>query len=246
MAELNLVTTEQFNSLDCNFYRNMNNDILVTREQIGTALEYSDPIRNISKIHNRHKERLDKFSVVSKLTTTDGKAYNTYLYNIKGIMELCRWSNSKKANQFIDFTWEVMEKILTKQNQHQQEIPESVIDQISILQEQIEQLQNKPKTRNTRWISKTFEKCKLIAEHLDISLNKVLRDLYTEIEDTYDLDLSEYTKEYSIVHNTPQPYMLQVIDDNKNLKLMCDCTLNNILEQYELVLEKRETIFNQV
>ena len=43
-----------------------------TREQIGLALEYTDPIRSVSHIHNRHKERLDPLSVVVKLTTTDG------------------------------------------------------------------------------------------------------------------------------------------------------------------------------
>ena len=36
--------------------------------------------RAIYKIHERNKDRLDKFSVVTKLTTTDGKAYKTYLY----------------------------------------------------------------------------------------------------------------------------------------------------------------------
>lgn len=37
---LKLITTETFGDLSCNFYRNMNDDILLTREQIGTALEY--------------------------------------------------------------------------------------------------------------------------------------------------------------------------------------------------------------
>ena len=43
MTNLKLITTETFGDLSCNFYRNMNDDILLTREQIGQALEYSDP-----------------------------------------------------------------------------------------------------------------------------------------------------------------------------------------------------------
>ena len=39
MSKLKLVTTENFGNLECNFYRNMNDDILLTREQIGQALE---------------------------------------------------------------------------------------------------------------------------------------------------------------------------------------------------------------
>lgn len=42
MSNLKLVTTENFGNLECNFYRNMNDDILLTREQIGQALEYMD------------------------------------------------------------------------------------------------------------------------------------------------------------------------------------------------------------
>lgn len=49
MNNLKLITTENFGELSCNFYRNMNDDILLTREQIGQALEYSDPMVAIGK-----------------------------------------------------------------------------------------------------------------------------------------------------------------------------------------------------
>ena len=47
MSNLTLITTETFNNLPCNFYRNINDDILLTREQIGQALEYTDPSKAI-------------------------------------------------------------------------------------------------------------------------------------------------------------------------------------------------------
>ena len=34
MSNLKLIKTETFGDLSCNFYRNMNDDILLTREQI--------------------------------------------------------------------------------------------------------------------------------------------------------------------------------------------------------------------
>lgn len=34
---------------------------------------------------------LDKYSAVVKLTTTDGKTYDTTVYNRKGVMEICRF-----------------------------------------------------------------------------------------------------------------------------------------------------------
>lgn len=55
---LKLITTEKFGDLDCNFYRNMNDNLLLTREQIGTALEYANPNAALSMIHKRHKKQI--------------------------------------------------------------------------------------------------------------------------------------------------------------------------------------------
>ncbi len=107
---MEIVKSSNFGSIMCDFYRH-NNDIFMTREQIGYALNYSDPIRAISKIHARNQERLDQFSVVTKLTTTDGKRYATTIYNQKGIFEICRWSRQDKANEFMDWVWDVIESI---------------------------------------------------------------------------------------------------------------------------------------
>lgn len=110
MSNLTLITTETFNNLPCNFYRNINDDILLTREQIGQALEYAYPDDALSKIHKRHFDRLDPLSVVVKLASTDGKIYDTTLYSERGIMEICRWSNKPKANDFMDWTWDIISK----------------------------------------------------------------------------------------------------------------------------------------
>lgn len=64
---LKLITTETFGDLSCNFYRNMNDDILLTREQIGTALEYVNPSKAIQKIHLSHKDRLESLCLRLKL-----------------------------------------------------------------------------------------------------------------------------------------------------------------------------------
>ena len=74
MNNLKLITTETFNNLPCNFYRNINDDILLTREQIGQALEYTDPSKAIRKIHLKHKDRLDELCVRIKLGSTQNGA----------------------------------------------------------------------------------------------------------------------------------------------------------------------------
>ena len=63
MNELTLVKHEFFEDLKCDIYQS-DNDYYMTREQIGRALDYSDPQKAIANIHARNKERLDKMSVV--------------------------------------------------------------------------------------------------------------------------------------------------------------------------------------
>lgn len=111
MSNLKLITTERFEDSDWNFYRNVNNDILLTREQIGTALEYSIPVVAIWKIHKRHSDRLLQCSF-----TTLANGHETYFYNERGIMEICRWSSSKKANEFMDWVWTMLERYKKMEN----------------------------------------------------------------------------------------------------------------------------------
>ena len=85
-----------------------------TRTQIGQALEYDDPNRQVARLHNRHKDRLDPLSVVVKMTTTDGKSYDTFLYSLRGVLEICRWSRQPKADAVMDKIWDMAESIMTK------------------------------------------------------------------------------------------------------------------------------------
>lgn len=92
---LKLITTEKFGDLNCNFYRNMNDDILLTREQIGTALEYSAPQKAIQKIHLKHKDRFENlyFRIIDTRYPQSGGAgikVETIYYTQRGIMEICR------------------------------------------------------------------------------------------------------------------------------------------------------------
>lgn len=54
--KLKLITTETFGTVPCDFYRNMNDDMLLTREQIGQALEYKDPSK--ARLMQRMYEKL--------------------------------------------------------------------------------------------------------------------------------------------------------------------------------------------
>ncbi len=107
MNELKLIKSAEFGETQCDFYGD-GKDFFVTREQIGMALEYSNPQKAVGNLHAAHKERLDKFSF---LDSRNGR--NIYFYNRKGIMELCRWSQQPKADSFMDFCWEIMDGLMS-------------------------------------------------------------------------------------------------------------------------------------
>lgn len=249
-----LVTTEKFGELDCNFYRNMNDDILLTREQIGSALEYSEPRISISKIHNKHKERLDKLSGITVLDTPSGKQ-ETYLYTTKGVMEICRWSRQPKANAFMDFTWEVMDKLIHNKNNNNFD-SNAFISTINLFQSQLDNVNSNIKkltdnqqfTGINKWKRKIFAKCNLISDYLDIPFKTVLSNLYIETENIYEIDFCEYSNDCSIKTGLMNPSTLDIIDINLDLRKMFECTIDSILDKYKLKYskEKRNTIFQEI
>lgn len=272
MSSLKLVTTENFGNISCDFYRNMNDDILLTREQIGTALEYTNPDDALSKIHKRHKDRLDQFSVVAKLSSTDGKEYDTYLYTQKGVMEICRWSTKRKANQFMDWCWDVIEKYRNNQgftntidntaiNTLTQAITiltTTFTQTISVMQQDIttikeQQLQAQkqiPKKSFSPWTKRMFPKYKLLMEHFDVTLKDLYHNLFLELQNLYpDIDLAQIQEDYCFENGLENCYTMEVIEHNKDLRNLFEHMVDDLLDRYKLKSETdeeytvRKTIF---
>ena len=113
MEEFALIETRTINNaLVDGFYNN--EQAWFTRIQIGEALGYDDPKRQVAKIHNRHRNRLDALSRVVKLTTLDGKQREAFLYSIRGVLEICRWSKQPKADEVMDALYDMAESVYKK------------------------------------------------------------------------------------------------------------------------------------
>ena len=113
---MEILTTRNFNGvqLDCYEADNPADDFWATREQIGRLLGYSEPEIAIGKIHNRNTDRINKFSTLTKMVKVEGSRTVTrevIVYNFKGLLEICRYSNQPKANEVIDFLWNVADDI---------------------------------------------------------------------------------------------------------------------------------------
>ena len=114
---LTLAAKKTFDHAQLDFYR-YNDEYYMTRTQIGQALGYSDPRVAITKIHERNADRLDSLSSVVKLVTevtgekgTYTQTRDTFVYNLRGVMEICRLSRKPVADKFMDFVWDVMESL---------------------------------------------------------------------------------------------------------------------------------------
>ena len=251
MTNLKLITTETFGDLSCNFYRNMNDDILLTREQIGQALEYSDPDVALSKIHKKHKDRLDGLSVVTKLESTDGKEYNTTLYSERGIMEICRWSRQPKANIFMDWVWDIIEKY--RHNELQPNL-QPLIDSLSILTQTITTMQQDintlkesqsakklPEKKYSRWKTNTFNKLNTLLSYVNthseetLKLSEIIHLVIQETEDTYNIEINDYVEAYKSEFNLEtNPYAIDVVNHYKDIKDMFTLALDSIMDKLNL------------
>ncbi len=118
MNELVLVKQTDLNGivLDCYVEPEQKDrgDFWATREQIGRLLGYKNAEISVANIHNRNKERLDKFSTLTKLIRVEsGRVVEreVTIYNFKGLLEICRYSHKPKANAVMDWLWSVADEI---------------------------------------------------------------------------------------------------------------------------------------
>lgn len=265
MSNLKLVTTETFNNLQCNFYRNMNDDILLTRDQIGQALEYSDPIKAIQKIHLKHQDRLEPLCMRIKGSTQIGgdlsksEEQERVYYTERGIMEICRWSRQKNANIFMDWTWDIIMKYRHNELTTTPNI-QPLVDAITTLTQTVDTMQqdisslkqqsaqnkqnNIPIKKYSRWKTNTFNKLTRLMEYVNahssqkLTLPNIIHITLDELQDCYDIEISDYVDVYMSEYGLEStPYSIDVIEHYKDIRKLYSSVLDNRLEQFGLIAE---------
>lgn len=272
MGNLKLVTTENFGNLTCNFYRNMNDDILLTREQIGQALEYSNPSTAIKNLHRKHKDRLDLFSVRIKLgglqnePTSKSEEQERVYYTQRGIMEICRWSRQPLANKFMDWVWDIVEKyrsneiinmsrmtiilnkfvdVIEKQERQLSKIEK----QLSVQQEQLNKLTTYKKPYNP-WFGKMHPKYNLLEEHFNITRTELYKKILEKLKNIYGLDTNQIQADYCYRNRIESCYPLDPYEFNPKYREMIEKIVDDNLLKYGIITEndpvtyeKHEIIF---
>lgn len=260
MTTLKLITTENFGDLQCNFYRNMNDDILLTREQIGTALEYSDPSKAIRKIHMKHKDRLEPLCLRIKLSGSTQTGANLsksdeqerVYYTERGIMEICRWSRQNKANQFMDWVWDIVEKYRNRNIVDVSAISSAINNMVSILEKQekrlseveskldeTKQLEEKPKYKKpyNPWFAKMQPKYTLLEEYFDITRGQLYKNILKELENIYNIDTQQIQDDYCYENNIESCYPFEPYEFNPRYRDMIENIVNSNLIKYGIATE---------
>ena len=112
---MTVITSKPFGALSMDVYEDNNHQYYMTREQIGTALEYNNPNKAIQNIHVKNTDRLEPLSTFLKLRNVEGgitKEREYIVYSLRGVMEICRLSRQPKADAFMDFCWDIMESLM--------------------------------------------------------------------------------------------------------------------------------------
>lgn len=264
---LKLITTEKFGDLDCNFYRNMNDNLLLTREQIGTALEYADPSKAIHKIYLKHKDRLEPLCLRIKLSSstqnganlTKSEEQECVYYTQRGIMELCRHSRQPKANQFMDWVWDIVERYRNGETNNTLNL-QPLLDTLTVLTQSMTSMQQDistlkesqqkkslPEKKYSRWKTNTFTKLNTlhayVNEHADknLKLSEMIHLVIGELEDTYNIELNDYMSMYKSEFDLEtMPYTLDVINHYKDIRDMFTLTLDTIMENFTSKNQNKE------
>ncbi len=85
-------------------------DIWITAETLGIGLEYNDPRINIMRLFHRHKDEIEEYSSIIKLTTEAGMRKTT-VFNEMGAYLLIMFSNQPKAKEFRKWVVTVIKEI---------------------------------------------------------------------------------------------------------------------------------------
>jgi len=183
MSNLILFRKENFNGVECDLWKDENGEVWMTREQIGKSLEYGNPRESIKTIHNRNKERLDKFSRKVQIDTPLGGKQESYLYSAKGVYEVCRFSKQPKANDFYDWVYDLLEGIRLGNIELKFTIPKTLSEALQLASDLSKQLEDqKPKVQmyDDFMNSDSLMNFKQVADTLGYGRNSLMKILREE------------------------------------------------------------------
>lgn len=190
-------------------------------------------------------------------------------------MEICRFSRQPKANQFMDWVWDIVEKYRNNElipspqinmtpiaeaiTSMSQAITTLTTNMISV-QQDIQDLKQSQRNRYllekrypSSWYKKIAPKYKMLMEYFDCDRKELYSSIYKELEDTYDVDINQIHEDYCYENHLlkDECYPMDAIEHDSKLRDALTLLIDSSLVKYGLKTEeeiknfKRETLFDR-
>lgn len=220
------------------------------------------------KAFNRNKKRLleekDYYLIKPNVHDTDISGINV---PNRGITVLTESGYLLLVKVFDDdLAWEVQRKLVSSYFRYKKENIDSDVltafktmaeilttmqQDINTLKEQQTTLQNRiPKKKFSSWTSKMFPKYQLLMDYFHIPRKELYHNLYIEFQNMYpDIDLHQEQDDYCYENGLDSCFTLDVIEHNRNLRMLFTAMVDSLLEKYNLAAQsepatKQTTIFD--
>ena len=112
-----------------------------------------------------------------------------------------------------------------------------------------------PEKKYSRWKTNIFNKLKTLTEYAnehsdkELSLSDTLHITINEMEDTYNIELSDYIRNYMLENSSEtKPYDLDVINYYKDIRNIYTLTVDSIMDRLNLQEESsiKRNIFDEL
>ena len=122
---------------------------------------------------------------------------------------------------------------------------------ISSIKEQQTQTQKQISKKSfSRWTSKMFPKYQLLMDYFGIDRKELYHNLFLELQNLYpDIDLTQMQDDYCFENNLDSCFTMDVIEHNKELRILFENMVDSLLDRYKLKSDTdeeytyRKTIF---
>lgn len=166
MNDLVLYKSEQFQGIECDFWKNENNEVFMTGQQLGKILGYNDPAKSIRKLVERNEYlRNSEFSGSVRMSSPSG-TQETRIFTEDGIYEVTMLAKTDKAKEFRSWVRQIL-KGLRK-------------GELELLHQQLEETHPKIELYNQCLSATNYLTMLQVAKILKHSRNKLFRFLRSE------------------------------------------------------------------
>lgn len=203
-----------------------------------------------------------------------GVDVETVYYTQRGIMEICRWSRQPKADIFMDWVWDIVEKYRANELVPIQQLDITPIsdaissitqaittltNNIITMQQDIQELKRSQRNRYllekrypSAWYKKIAPKYKMLMDYFDCTRSELYSSIYKELEDCYNIDINQIHEDYCYENHLlkDECYPMDAIEHNTQLRDALTLLIDSSLIKYGLQTEdeiknfKRKTLFD--